>query len=271
MDNISQVANGKCRAGGLMGEKRARHREGRLCVGVKKAFLFLCVILLCGCNRKEEYFFNKALDYEEIGEFEKANLYLEKVLSKNPKRIMAYVNKGSNRLELSDFAGAIEDYNQAIALDTMLVTGYVGLANTYMQLENFSLALSNYNIAISKSFNIIETDDRIIVISAKNPDFNVFGRNKKRNKYEDPLYSVEELFFKRGIAHFFLNNLPLAFRDLNFSQTDGITLEMKRDCHYWIGQIYLKAGQIDEACKELKEAAMLGKSYAQRDYDEFCK
>ena len=45
-NEISQVANGKCRAGGLMGEKGTRHLEGRLCAGVKKAFLILCLYAL---------------------------------------------------------------------------------------------------------------------------------------------------------------------------------------------------------------------------------
>ena len=45
---------------------------------------------------------------------------------------------------------------------------------------------------------------------------------------------------------------------------------MKRECHYWIGHIFLKVGQKEDGCNALKIAITLGDNYAKEDYNKYC-
>lgn len=229
---------------------------------MKNLTIIFCIIFLCSCT--EEYYYNKALDYEEAGDYKQAIEYLDKVILKNPQRIWAYVNRAADKRELSDYEGAIEDYTKAIGIDTTLVAGYMGRAQVYMKLKDYSSALVNFNNAATKS-GVTETNNKIIAFSRGNaPIQNVF------TKYEEPFYPATEILFERGVAYFFSDSSNLALRDLAFCLSNEISLEMKRDCHYWIGHIYLKAGYRKEGCTELKAAINLGDSDAEKEYDYYC-
>lgn len=236
---------------------------------MKSLAITFCIIFLCGCT--EEYFFTKALECEAAGEYEKAIEYLDKVISKNPLRTWAYVNRAADKEELSDFTSAIEDYSKAISIDSMLVAGYMGMAHLYMKQQDYSSALANYNSAISKS-GIIETDNKIIAFSTGNAATpNRFSKYEKSNKYEDPFYPTEEMFFERAVAYFFLDNLDFALRDFDFCLSNEISTKMERECHYWIGHIFLKIGQIEDGCNALKTSITLGDNYAKEDYNKYCE
>ena len=239
-------------------------------LNIKKTAILLSILaLVLGACCSEEFYYNKALDYEEKGEYEKAIEYLDKVIIKNPLRIWAYVNRAADKFELSDFQGAIEDYSKVLSIDTMLVAGYMGMARAYMELKDYSTALANYNHAAEKS-GFIEMENTVIAFSmgsAVMPN----ALFKYDSKYENPFYSATDIFFERGVAHFFLGNSNLALRDFEFCLSNEISLKMKGKCHYWIGHIYLRAGYRAEGCNELKTAKMLGHSYAEKDYDYYCR
>ena len=237
----------------------------------------MCVILLYGCVSRENRYFNRAIRYEAAGEFEKAIRYLDKILGINPLSIVAYWHRGHNRFDLSDYAGAMSDYRQMIAIDSTCVVGYLNVAAVYLRTGYYHSAIAYYNKALLKSGARLGEDYEILSsfifahFTTNSLLAALSGRRYRPERIEQPVLSIAEIAFYRGIAFYFADNLELALRDFRFSQANTTNFEWQLEISYWIGQVFLRTGQIDYACRYLRFPAMAGYSYAERDYEEFCR
>ncbi len=84
-----------------------------------------------------------------------------KTITRDPKNIYAYINRGLTRFDLKDYKGAIEDYKEALALDPGNVSVYDYRGDAYLKLENFEAAIKDYTEALARDPNyIVAYNDR---------------------------------------------------------------------------------------------------------------
>lgn len=64
-------------------------------------------------------------------------------------RAIAYINRGTLRLDNGDVDGAMADYNQAIAIDPKHANAYNGRGNAYQDKGDVDRAMADYNQAVA--------------------------------------------------------------------------------------------------------------------------
>lgn len=105
-----------------------------------------------GCHREPAIVnFKKAQVFQENGDYEKANDYLELVLKEKPSYRTAYLELGANKGALGDYIGAIVEYKKVIDLDSDNTLAYSNIANNYHNLGELEKALEFYKKALDHS------------------------------------------------------------------------------------------------------------------------
>ena len=64
-------------------------------------------------NQAYEYF-NEAIGYFKARDFKKAVVYYSKAIDVNPEYTKAYYNRGSAKLNVKDYEGAIRDFDRVL-------------------------------------------------------------------------------------------------------------------------------------------------------------
>ena len=68
----------------------------------------------------------------------------------------AHLNQGDIFYENGDFEAAVEEYSEAIKLDSAYVDAYLARGYTYYMLDAYDLAVADYNRAIELAGNSAE-------------------------------------------------------------------------------------------------------------------
>lgn len=136
------------------------------------------------------------------------------VIEKSPKLSTAYINRSRIYIELNDTKAALEDCNQAIALNPSKLGAYINRSIVYTLTEKYDLAL--------KDLDYILSTDRQSAESYLNRA-NLYARWKKTNEalsdYSraiklNPIYF--EAYNQRGLLYISLNKYDLALQDFNY-------------------------------------------------------
>ena len=99
--------------------------------------------------RDYEYFFNRAQDKFELGNFEDAILDHNKALELSPSEIcLVYSMRGNAKRNVGDFEGAISDQNKALDFDPLYVDGYFYRSIAKYKMGDFYGAIDDYTQVI---------------------------------------------------------------------------------------------------------------------------
>ena len=99
--------------------------------------------------RDYEYFFNRAQDKFELGNFEEAILDYNKALELSPSEIcLVYSMRGNAKRNVGDFEGAISDQNKALDFDPLYVDGYFYRSIAKYKMGDFHGAIDDYTQVI---------------------------------------------------------------------------------------------------------------------------
>ena len=75
--------------------------------------------------------------------------YFDKMIKGNPKDPQIYNNRGSAKLELKKYQGAIDDFNEAIKINPKDGHAYYNLGNAKCGIEDYKGAIDDFNKAIN--------------------------------------------------------------------------------------------------------------------------
>ena len=121
--------------------------------------------------RNYEYFFNRAQDKFELGNYEGAILDYDKALELSPTEIcLVYSMRGNAKRNSGDLDGAISDQNKALDLDPLYADGYFNRSSAKFEMGNFSGAIDDYT--------------KVIKINPKDSDA-FFNRGKVKKEVGD--------------------------------------------------------------------------------------
>ena len=96
--------------------------------------------------RNYEYFFNRAQDKFEVGDYEDAILDYNKALELSPTEIcLVYSMRGNAKRNLGDFDGAISDQNKALDFDPLYADGYFNRGIAKFKKGDFDGAIQDYS------------------------------------------------------------------------------------------------------------------------------
>jgi tetratricopeptide (TPR) repeat protein len=135
----------------------------------------------------------------------------------DPRIIQSFMDKGQQLSQAGDYKGAIETFNQALALDPKLAVAYNERGNAYTSMGSYQEALIDY----SKAIEI------------------------------DPLYPYP--YYNRGRIYSFLQKYDEAILDLQKS-AELIPSEFGYRAYGNIGLIYHQQGEYDQALKAFEKS-----------------
>lgn len=103
-------------------------------------------------NRKRkdyEYFFNRAQDKFEVSNYEGAIRDYNRALELSPTEIcLVYSMRGNAKRNLGDLEGAISDQNKALDLDPLYADGYFNRSSAKFKMGDFAGAIDDYSEVI---------------------------------------------------------------------------------------------------------------------------
>ncbi len=92
----------------------------------------------------------RALIYEEMGDFDKALADLDAVVKMDPKNFDSYEQRGQIYAKKGDFKKAISDFTQVIILNPNYAGGYVYRATALEKLEGKALPQAKADWTMAK-------------------------------------------------------------------------------------------------------------------------
>ncbi|MBN2223317.1 MAG: tetratricopeptide repeat protein [Deltaproteobacteria bacterium] len=179
-------------------------------------------------NKDSAFWYNRALDYEEKGDYENAiECYTKAIdLCPDPTCLSSnYLHRGTCNFDSGRYDQAIKDYSKAVELNPNSDTGYVGRGNVYLFLNEYDKALINYT-------NAIESGQKD--------------------------YSGFYAFYLRSRAYYEKGEYDKALDDINYS------LKLKPDQIYilWVrSDIYREMGRYKEAMADIEKSISIAPDF----------
>lgn len=93
-------------------------------------------------------YYNRAVCYGQLGEYQKAINDFDKTLESNPDLSDAYNGRGLGYYGLKDYIKAILDFTKSIELTPMNADAYYNRGKTYKDIGNYSKAIYDFSKAI---------------------------------------------------------------------------------------------------------------------------
>ncbi len=216
------------------------------------SIIILLCIFSCDFHSAEDYI-TQAEKLEQQENYEEAIVFLDMAIEKDPKNVIAYLNRGADKSMLEDYEGAIKDYVQVTKLDSDNTLAYFNKGLNKARLKNYLGAVREFDMAIKTK------GSEIIYI------------NKVENSFFDTGFEFDvdmaAIRFERGLARYQIDSLKSAFVDFSFCINEEYQLPYS---YYWRGIIYITVGKLNEGCLDMNKAKQLGDSEAQSIIDEYC-
>jgi protein O-mannosyl-transferase len=151
--------------------------------------------------------FFSVLTYQRNKVWKDGITLFDDVILKNPEAGHAYWARGTARADLDDPAGALSDFNEAIALGYKTSDAYNSRAKCYFEMDSMDAAMEGYTQAITM-------DDKNALA--------YYNRGHAKQKLEDYKGSVED--YKKAIENN-IENPALVYNEMSFSQFNLNDLE----------------------------------------------
>lgn len=189
---------------------------------------------------KCEYYFYLALTKTDLKE--KRDLYT-KAIAENPNFLDAYINRGLVNNELGYYEASIEDYDEAIKLDSKCALAFNNRGYTKFLQGNYDGALADYNRAI-----------------LLNPKLRIALDNKAqlftKACMEDDKDFSEKYYLSLGILDVNSGN----FKDAIFNFDESLKFNPNlATAHFYKGVAYHSLGKNDEAYENYSRAIEVDK------------
>lgn len=97
--------------------------------------------------KKVELYAERAEEYADLGDFDKALAAFEEALLLTPVAD-AFLGRGTMHMRRGDITSALKDFSLAIELEPTNAMAYSNLAAAYSRLQDMDKALANYDLAI---------------------------------------------------------------------------------------------------------------------------
>jgi tetratricopeptide (TPR) repeat protein len=132
----------------------------------------------------------------------------------NPKETPSSLcNSGVKKFMVSNFSGAISDYNKALLLDPENINALFNRANAKLALKDFEGAIEDYSLVIS-----LEPNDKVAYLQRGLTKIKL-DQNKKAIKDFTQAIKLDKrywnAYYQRGIAKYNLKDFETAMRDFN--------------------------------------------------------
>ena len=212
-------------------------------------------------------FYNRALAWADVKEFEKAELDLNQAIKfDSHTSFWAYMNRGNSRKHLGNYKGALADYEYALKVspDNALILYNLG---------TLKVEMNDYK----GSINVLER------YTCKEPSnamgYNALGRAYALNmEFDKAIASFSraiqinshftEAIYNRGLAYFNTKDFAKSVNDFN-----NILKTYPDDVYalYNRGLSLSALGDETSACIDIRSSAQLGYKDAQILYEQHCK
>ncbi len=229
---------------------------------MKQIFLFLLVLFsISSCKYNDEnYYYEKAYQFEEKEQYEEAIIELNKAKIFNPKFDKAYLNRAIDKSIIGEYESAIGDLNAVIELKPNSIEPYVWRAEYKRMLERYEEAMKD----VEKALSLKNTEyNGTNIVGPKE-----YNHNKLFPKGDNYNIEMEFIVFERGATNYHLGNYSQALNDLEFSQQE---ISNPISTHYYMGLTLLELNELTKACEEFKIAYKLGETGVKEDIDKYCK
>ncbi|MCC8170979.1 MAG: tetratricopeptide repeat protein [Parabacteroides sp.] len=221
---------------------------------MNRIVLFIAACLcLSGCS--EGYYIREANRYCELGQLEKAIVYYDKALAKNPENYDVYIDKGLTYSDMAKEEEAVEIFSEAIKRVPGRAYAYYCRAESYMVMEKYEEALEDYNSTLKR---VVGTGNELVRVKGVCNEF-------FHTTFFEPGDNIDPytVYADRAVAYYYLDSLNLAWHDLNVCI--GRSKELAQ-CYYWSAFIRFRSRDTLAACADLKKAVSLGYDGAFADY-----
>jgi tetratricopeptide (TPR) repeat protein len=144
---------------------------------------------------------NRATILTAMGQYKDALADIDRFISRaSVPTFAAYTSRGNCKYALQDYAGALEDYGRAIALDSSKAKGYLNRANAEVAMQNLPAALSDYRKALATDPFYAEACNGAAVVFAQQSAFDSAYTLFDKALRLKPVYP--DAYVNMGIARF---------------------------------------------------------------------
>ncbi len=120
----------------------------RACAGILLVQIASLPLTLCGCGSPARDAFDQAERLRRAGDHERALYLYSEAIEYEKQWAAAYAGRGSTRLELGEYAEAVEDFDRAIAHGPDNPELFVQRGDAHLRMANYDQAERDYARAI---------------------------------------------------------------------------------------------------------------------------
>ncbi|MBE9593113.1 MAG: tetratricopeptide repeat protein, partial [Proteobacteria bacterium] len=199
---------------------------------------------------------NRGLAYAELNQYERAIEDYNEAIKLNSNYAEGYSNRGLAYAELNQYESAIEDYNEAIKLNPNLAEAYYNRGIAYAELKKYERAIEDYNKAIELNPKYAEAYNNRGIAYA---ELRKYGRAiEDYNQAIELNPNLVMAYNNRGIAYAELRKYGRAIEDYNRAIELNPNLVMAYNNR---GATYAKLKKYERATEDYNEAIKLNPKY----------
>lgn len=195
----------------------------------------------------------RGITYKALGQYAQALADYEQALALDPNNALTYTNRGNTYEALGQYEAALTDFNRTLVLDPNYANAYVNRGNAYASLEQYGDALADFTRALA-----LNPNDALAYA-------NRGAAYERLGQYAEALADYERTlaldpndattYYNRGVAYQALGQHTAALADYE----QALALFPNYPTPYLnIGVLLGKQGQLVEALPYLEKAAHLG-------------
>ena len=223
------------------------------------------------------------------------------VINKYPNSVIAYNNRGTAKVDLGDYEGAIIDFNNSILLEPNYPGSYNNRGVAYFKSKKFQLAITDFQQAINLDaenlkayfnkglvYEHLEDNNHAIsnfdIVNTLQPDF--FQTYKKKGdiylfKLQNYISAISE--YSKALAlnplHFEITNNRGVAKHKNGKLKEALIdyekaamLSPENAIVYFnLGMIKIELGKEEMGCKDLYQSLKLGYKNAETEINKNCE
>jgi tetratricopeptide (TPR) repeat protein len=206
--------------------------------------------------------YNRGIDYQQDGQLELAIEEYDQAIALDPQYAEAYLARGYTYAIMGDLDRAIADFDQAIALDPQLAEAYAKRGTAYAVKGDFDQAIADLDQAIA-----LDPQNANAYMNRGNAYDDIGDFDRAIADFDqaialDPQHAGA--YANRGMAYAEQGDLDRAIVD--FDQAIALNPQYAY-AYYRRGLAYTNIGDLDRAIADFDQAIALNPQYADAYYD----